>query len=230
MFGEHRLTAKRYPYTDSIAVPIYMRWPGHVAAGADDPKFVQHIDFAPTIYDALGITPTYTVDGASMLSAGARDHMYLEYFRSPDSLAARTWSSIVTSTYQYVEWYDDAGLLTFREYYDLVNDPYQLVNLLGDANQSNNPDVTAVAAQLAHERPCVGLTCPQPFIPVEDHESPTAPGTPSATSNVAGQVSVTWPASTDNIATTLSYQVFRDGVSAGTGARPRQTRRSPTSV
>ena len=64
MFGEHRLTAKRYPYTDSIAVPIYMRWPGHVAAGADDPKFVQHIDFAPTIYDALGITPTYTVDGA----------------------------------------------------------------------------------------------------------------------------------------------------------------------
>ena len=216
MFGEHRLTAKRYPYTDSIAVPIYMRWPGHVAAGADDPKFVQHIDFAPTIYDALGITPTYTVDGASMLSAGARDHMYLEYFRSPDSLPARTWSSIVTSTYQYVEWYDDAGLLTFREYYDLVNDPYQLVNLLGDANQANNPDVTAVAAQLAQERTCVGLACPQPFIPVEDHESPTAPGTPSATSNVAGQVSVTWPASTDNIATTLSYQVFRDGVSAGT--------------
>ena len=74
---------KRWPYTDSIAIPIYMRWPGHIAAGVDDPKMVSHIDFAPTIYEATGVVPSYTLDGVSMLSAGARQQAYLEYLPQP---------------------------------------------------------------------------------------------------------------------------------------------------
>jgi hypothetical protein len=211
MWGEHGLSAKRYPYTDSVQVPIYMRWPGHVAEGSDDPRLVSHVDIAPTIYEAVGVTPSYVVDGVSLFSLGARDRLYLEYFRSPDSMTPRTWASIVTPTIQYVEWYDDAtGATLFREYYDLVADPWQLVNLLGDANQSNNPDVTALSAQLALDRACSGTACPQPAGGVVDTEPPTTPGTPVASSDEPEQASATFAASTDDVSTLITYRVFRD--------------------
>ena len=40
---------------------------------------------------------------------------------------------------------------------------------------------------------------------------PSAPGTPSAVSTVAGQATVSWAAATDDRATSLTYTVFRDG-------------------
>ena len=122
----------------------------------------------------------------------------------------RTWASIVTPTVQYVEW-DENGVTTFREYYDLVADPYQLVNLLGDSNPSNDPDVTGLSAQLALDRVCIGLGCPQPVISVLDTQPPGAPGTPFAVSTVPGQVSLTWAAADDDVSSWIIYRAYRDG-------------------
>jgi alpha-tubulin suppressor-like RCC1 family protein len=47
--------------------------------------------------------------------------------------------------------------------------------------------------------------------PGPDTTPPSAPGRPAGTSTVAGQVALTWAAATDDRATTLTYQVFRDG-------------------
>ena len=219
MWGEHGLDAKRWPYTDSIAIPIYMRWPGHIAAGVDDPKMVSHIDFAPTIYDATGVVPSYTPDGVSMLSAGARQQAYLEYYRSPDSMTARTWASIVTPTYQYIEWYDDAGTtITFREYYDMVADPWQLTNLLGDSSTANDPDVSTLHTQLAGYRVCRGSSCPQPVVSVPDTQAPSVPSTPTASSNSPGTATATWAASTDDHSTTIIYHVYRGATLVGSMA------------
>ena len=44
-----------------------------------------------------------------------------------------------------------------------------------------------------------------------DITPPTAPGTPTAASTVSGRVDLSWAASTDDRATTLTYRVFRDG-------------------
>jgi len=42
------------------------------------------------------------------------------------------------------------------EYYDLARDPWQLRNLLHDGNRENNPDVSALVAELAAARACIG--------------------------------------------------------------------------
>ena len=51
-----------------------------------------------------------------------------------------------------------------------------------------------------------------------DVSAPSKPGRPVATSTVAGQVDLAWDASTDDIATTLNYLVFRDGGDAPVGS------------
>ncbi|HET7482656.1 MAG TPA: sulfatase-like hydrolase/transferase, partial [Actinomycetota bacterium] len=38
LWGEHGLLEKDVPYTDSIRVPLMMRWPGHVTAGTVDDR------------------------------------------------------------------------------------------------------------------------------------------------------------------------------------------------
>ncbi len=207
-WGEHGRTAKRVPYTQSFQLPFFMRWPGHVAEGAMDPRLTANIDVAPTLLDVVGITPTHTIDGVSLFAEGARQRLLLEYFKSPDAPLA-PWASILTQTYQYTEWYNTTtGVITFREYYDLVNDPWQLVNVLADGNPSNDPDIDPLHAQLTADRTCAGLACPTNVAP--DMEPPTVPGQPSGSSLSPGTIQLSWAASSDDAATTLAYHVFRD--------------------
>ena len=51
--------------------------------------------------------------------------------------------------------------------------------------------------------------------PPPDTDPPTAPGQPSGTSSSPGTIALTWSAAADNVSTTLTYHVFRDGLSAG---------------
>lgn len=48
-----------------------------------------------------------------------------------------------------------------------------------------------------------------------DTISPSVPGTPTSASQTITSISISWPASTDNIAVT-SYRIFRNGVQVGT--------------
>ena len=163
LWGEHGIGAnKRFPYTESIQVPFFVRWPGHLAAGASDDRFATNVDILPTVLEATGVSPdlVYPLDGRSLLQPGSRNRLFLEYFVSSDLPGVPSWASIRNESYQYVEWYDALGNLIFREYYDLVEDPYQLVNLLHDGNTENDPDVSAIAAQLDDDRECAGTACP----------------------------------------------------------------------
>ena len=162
LLGEHGLQQKHSPYTASVQIPFYMRWPGHVEARGVDDRLVANIDIAPTVYDAAGIRPDsdYPIDGRSLLDPSwDRDRMLLEYIHREDR-AVPTWASLRTADYQYVEYYDeDLEEIIFREYYDLVTDPYQLTNLLGDGDSSNDPDagtLTALSLQLQRDRRCEG--------------------------------------------------------------------------
>jgi arylsulfatase A-like enzyme len=162
MWAEHRIMDKRFPYLESVEVPLLVRWPGHVAAGATSPELVTQVDLLPTLLEAAGISPSlrYPLDGQSIVSATPRSEVLLEYFKSSDSKLA-PWASLRGPTWQYTEWYDTAtGALVFREYYDLVNDPYQLTNVLNDNVVGNEPDVAALHARLTTARSCVGANCP----------------------------------------------------------------------
>jgi arylsulfatase A-like enzyme len=124
-WGEHSLSGKWFPYRESIEVPLYVRWPGHVAAGAIDGRLVANIDIAPTITDAAGVAPRYAPDGRSLLDGTwERRGLLLEGEK-------RRWSSYLTARQQYIRWADGS-----REYYDLRRDPFQEHNAL-----ASNADV-----------------------------------------------------------------------------------------
>lgn len=163
LLGEHRIGgAKRFPYTESVQVPLLVRWPGQLRADRRNRQLVGNVDLMPTVLDAADIAPDPVValDGRSLLSAPRRERILLEYVRSPESPGVPGWASTRTATGQYIEWYDDEGTRIFREYYDLRADPQQLENLLGDGDRANNPPRRALARQLRADRECVGPSCP----------------------------------------------------------------------
>jgi arylsulfatase A-like enzyme len=162
-WSEHGLVDKRFPYTEAIQVPMFMRWPGHVPAGSTDGRMAQLIDVPATIMEATGITPDpeYPIDGRSLLSPFSRDRILVEHYIDPLSPDIIDWASIRTSTYQYVEYYDRTAQesVAYREYYDLVADPYQLTNVLGDSTSANDPPqdrLVELSIQLSRDRRCEG--------------------------------------------------------------------------
>jgi arylsulfatase A-like enzyme len=147
---------KRTPYTQSIQIPFFLRWPGHVTAGSRDRRITGTVDIAPTVLEAAGVAPDPEkppLDGHSVLSDVRRRHIVLEYWRET---WVPTWASIRTRRFQYVEYYRE-GKRFFREYYNLVRDPWQLRNLLHDANPAG-PSVASLSAQLRHDRRCRGTS------------------------------------------------------------------------
>jgi arylsulfatase A-like enzyme len=161
-WAEHGLFDKRFPYTEAMQVPLFMRWPGRVAPGASDGRLAASIDVSATILDAAGIEPDpdYPLDGRTLLEPGSRERLLVEHFIDPQDVAILDWATIRTATYQYTEWYDRTAqeAVIAREYYDLAQDPFQLTNLLGDGNPSDpSPrEVAQLSAQLERDRRCEG--------------------------------------------------------------------------
>jgi arylsulfatase A-like enzyme len=158
LWGEHGRTGKRYPYQDSVQVPLLAWWPGHIAGGSDE-RLVANIDIAPTVLDAAGIEPEHVVDGRSLLDPSLeRDRLLLEYFRR-EGRETPHWASLMTDAYQYVEYYADDRLVpNFREYYDLASDPWQLENLLGNDSVADDPISVGPALQLLQDVNCAGTS------------------------------------------------------------------------
>ncbi|MGH2711224.1 MAG: sulfatase family protein [Actinomycetota bacterium] len=163
-WGEHGLGGKQDPYTHSVRIPMYLRWPGHVGAGRDDPRLALNVDVAATVLDATGgsADAEHPLDGRSLLDTWDRDHIYSE--NKFGGFGFPSWSTVRTNTEQYIEWYDeDLETVSFREYYDLTVDPWQLTNLLADPDPSNDPPpgrLTELALQIARDRRCQGTSGP----------------------------------------------------------------------
>ena len=166
-WNEHRLAGPRYgkrtPYEDSIRVPLLVRWPGHVDAGAVDDRITGTVDIAPTILDAAGLSDLveHPMDGRSLLADSRRDRILIEHWEDLRSDISR-WAALRTRRVTYVEYYSPGGRIRFRELYDLRADPWQLTNLLGDQDAGNDrPEVVGrLSRLLAQDRVCDGEACP----------------------------------------------------------------------
>lgn len=159
MWHEHGIAAgKRLPYKESVMVPFYARWPGHVDAGAvDDEQIVANIDIAPTVYEAVGISPSYTVDGRDLFSSG-REAILIEGWTDAGKSDVPTWRGRWTPEQTYVRYvgYGKAE----REYYR-PDDPWQLTNVYGDGVAGNEPAAAAEWDQwLRAASRCAGSDCP----------------------------------------------------------------------
>jgi arylsulfatase A-like enzyme len=150
-WSEHGLSGKRAPYLQSIQIPLFARWDGHIPAGVVDNRLVANIDIAPTALDAAGITPATRMDGRSLLSGYRRDRMLTEYWLDGPS-PVPDWASLLTSGGHYVEYYNSNGTVSFREYYDRKADPWELSNL--------RTPPSGWASQLHADRICKGAACP----------------------------------------------------------------------
>lgn len=160
LWGEHGIVGKRYAYTQSIQIPLMIRWAGHLEPGSADDRLVANLDLAPTLLEAAGVPPPKGgFDGFSLLGPHERDRLLIEQWADEETYVP-TLASLRTDDYQYVEYYDGSGHVVAREYYDLAADPWQRRNLLGDADGVNDPDVRALARRLRADRSCRGATCP----------------------------------------------------------------------
>jgi N-acetylglucosamine-6-sulfatase len=156
--GEHGLFAKRLPYTEAIQIPLLMRWPEHDLPKASE-ELVANVDLAPTIRDVAGISAgEMPVDGLSLFSEVERTGLFIE---QPENwrIGLPDWISMRTPNYQYTEYYSREGGFLFNEYYDIDSDPFQLNNLLGDRDESNDPNEDQLTHELARYKKCRGEDC-----------------------------------------------------------------------
>ncbi|MDQ3785224.1 MAG: sulfatase-like hydrolase/transferase [Actinomycetota bacterium] len=149
---EHNVWGKVWPYSETLRIPFYVRWPGHISAGAVERKVVANIDIAPTIYEAAGIAPDYVVDGQSIFSS-RRTRIYAEMFPVGDG-GIWGWEQMWSPREQYIRYPD----YDKREAYE--TDRYQTTNLFKDGVAGNEPDSLRYDALLDRLATCAGATCP----------------------------------------------------------------------
>ena len=154
LWSEHGLEGKRLPYEEAVRVPFFLRWPGHVPAGATDNSVVANIDIAPTVYEAAGVSPGYVVDGKSLFSS-ERSYVLLESFADSRKDDVPGWRALWKPRTVYIR-YDDGA----REHYS-ATDPWQLHNTYRDGVVGNEPSNQAqLDSRLARAANCSGEACP----------------------------------------------------------------------
>ncbi|MDQ4024549.1 MAG: sulfatase, partial [Actinomycetota bacterium] len=160
LWGEHGIVGKRYAYTESIEIPLMIRWPGRIQPGSADDRLVANLDLAPTLLEAAGVELPDELDGMSLLGSATRRRLLVEQWADEETYVP-TMASLRTDRYQYVEYYAPGGRgVIARQYYDLERDPWQRRNLLGDDDESNDPDLGALSRRLRADRRCSGAECP----------------------------------------------------------------------
>jgi arylsulfatase A-like enzyme len=132
--GEHRRGDKRLMYEESLRIPLLIRYPRLIPAGATIQQMVLNIDMAPTFLDAAGAQAPAEVQGRSVCPLFAsqaptwRSSFLYEYmqdgrFQIPPMLGVRT------ERFKYVTY---PTLQDLDELYDLQTDPNEMTNLAVD--------------------------------------------------------------------------------------------------
>jgi N-acetylglucosamine-6-sulfatase len=137
-YGEHGLSEeRRLAYEEAIRIPLIVRYPSRVMAGATPGEMALSIDLAPTLLDLAGASPLPGVQGRSLVpvlenrARGWRSSFLIEYFSDTvfPRIRSMGYAAARTSRYKYIEYQELQGM---NELYDLEADPYEERNLIGD--------------------------------------------------------------------------------------------------
>ena len=131
MVGGHGLTGKEVPFSESTHVPLLMRWPGKLAAGASDDTLIGAPDLFPTLCGLAGLAPPADVDGLDLSerlrgrdTAPERDAVYLAGHVG-NLVPYPGWRGLRTKQHLYVARPEGPWLLFDRE-----RDPWEMKNLV----------------------------------------------------------------------------------------------------
>ncbi len=134
--GEHGWYDKRFMYEESLRVPLLMRWPGVIRAGAVEHSMVLNVDFAPTILEAAGAHIPRSMHGRSFLAMlqgrrlrDWRTAMYYHYYEFPNEHGVRPHYGIRTERYKLIRFYGD---IDAWELFDLEKDPQEMHSVYDD--------------------------------------------------------------------------------------------------
>ena len=135
--GERGLWWKHTLYEDSVKVPLLMRWPGRLPAGARRAHVTSLLDVAVTMVDALGGPPLPHASGRSLLNVARDaaadwiDEAFAEHVtdRVPAWTGGRETQQrmIRSGRWKLVAHHGDAPQL-----FDLDTDPHERRDLAGD--------------------------------------------------------------------------------------------------
>lgn len=144
--GEHASHDKRWAYEESIRIPLLVRYPARVKAGAVIDDMALNIDLAPTILDLAGLAAPDGMVGQSWAplfdpedESFARDGFLYECYQDPefpkvtmDTLAYRSASGKLIIYPGNPQW---------TEAFDLTTDPKELHDRVRDASFASQRDV-----------------------------------------------------------------------------------------
>ena len=153
--GEHDYIDKRWPYEESMRMPIIVHYPPTVKSGRSD-AIVENIDYAPMMLDFAGVaTPDYMQGHSfkSILETGKEPEdwkksayyhywMHMASHENPGNIAIRT------KRYKLIQFYgseinsDKAQTPPAWELYDLENDAGENNNLY------DNPEYAGLIKKL----------------------------------------------------------------------------------
>jgi uncharacterized sulfatase len=152
--GEHDFIDKRWMYEESLRMPLIIRYPKLIQAGAKNDWIINNTDFAPTILDLAGLPkPTY-MQGESFEKAlkgeprpedWRKAHYYRYWMHMAHNLNNPAHFGIRTDRYKLIFFYGTDFLKTGEEkndlnryrantpvaweLYDLQEDPQETINI-----------------------------------------------------------------------------------------------------
>jgi arylsulfatase A-like enzyme len=135
--GDHGWFDKRFMYEESLRMPLLIRYPEEITAGAVNSDIVLNLDFAPTFLDYAGISVPTEFQGVSIkpilqrrTPTDWRQAMYYHYYEFPGAHSVKKHYGIRTKTHKLIHFYDD---IDAWELYDLFKDPAELNNVYSDS-------------------------------------------------------------------------------------------------
>ncbi|MBI3882438.1 MAG: sulfatase [Verrucomicrobia bacterium] len=145
-YGEHGLSVeRRLAYEEGIRIPLLMRFPPLIKAGATRDQLVLSLDLAPTLLELAGAAPPAGLHGLSLVPLLKRDlrspreSFLVEYFSDTvfPRVAKMGYQTVRTDRWKLIHYVDLTGM---DELYDLRADPYEMKNLFADPRASRDLD------------------------------------------------------------------------------------------
>jgi N-acetylglucosamine-6-sulfatase len=134
-WGEHGLGDKRAAYEESIRIPLLVRYPKMIKAGATREQAALNVDIAPTLLELAGAPIPKEMHGQSLapLFKGNprkwRESFLTEYFAEERFPNIASWQAVRSARWKYVHYTELEGA---DELYDLKADPGEMKNLIAD--------------------------------------------------------------------------------------------------